>query len=388
MPISDLLAEITGEKATANSTPSSIRTSTTLGLKRKADDDASSSAAIKTARTQQNGGPPRSSISRKPSPASGRAPNPTPKSSTSQPGQRSVSAAPATSKPYAGTATANRQAGGPPPARKDLAERPKLPSSTVGSSKIAPARPSPTTSTASEPSKAPKKGSFAEIMARGAKAQQVMPKAGIIQHKALQKPLPKKERETAKGGKRSGANGTTTKGSGQGGASQVKSPRALPKSGAVGDAKSGSKSRPTSSGSDAPEKKKKGPVMTGYAGTARSAPPMKKSTSSGKGAASRRPPGGGLLAPPKVARHDRYDDEYDEELDDFVVDDEDEDDPYARQYGYASDGSSDMEAGMDDIYDEESRAERAARLEDRREEQLLEELKRKKEEKKKRSGYR
>ncbi|KAK8049565.1 hypothetical protein PG994_011295 [Apiospora phragmitis] len=384
MPISDLLAEITGEKATANTTPSSIRTPTTIGLKRKADDDASNSTTAKTARTQQNGAPPLSSVSRKPSPASGRAPNPTTKHSTSQPGQRPSSAIPATSKPYTGTATANRQSGGPPPVRKDLTERPKLPSSAVGSSKVAPARPSPTTSSASEPSKAPKKGSFAEIMARAAKAQQVMPKAGIIQHKALEKPLPKKERETTKGAKKTRCQWNKHE---RGGASQVKNPRPVPKSGAAGDAKSGSKSRPTSSGSDAPEKKKKGPVMTGYAGTARSAPPTKKSTIPGKGAASRRPPGG-LLAPPKAARRDRYDDEYDEELDDFVVDDDDEDNPYARQYGYASDGSSDMEAGMDDIYNEETRAERAARLEDRREEQLLEELKRKKEEKKKRSGYR
>lgn len=214
-----------------------------------------------------------------------------------------------------------------------------------------------------------------------------MPKAGIIQHKALEKPLPKKERESTKGVKRSTANGTSTKGPAQGGASQVKGPRAVPRNSAAGDARSGSKSRPTSSGSDAPEKKKKGPATTGYAGTARSAPPTKKSMGSGKGPASRRTPGG-LLAPPKAARRDRYDDEYDEELDDFVVDDEDEDNPYARQYGYASDGSSDMEAGMDDIYDEESRAERAARLEDRREEKLLEELKRQKEEKKKRTGIR
>ncbi|KAK8138610.1 spt2 chromatin [Apiospora sp. TS-2023a] len=389
MPISDLLAEITGEKATASSAPSAIRTSTAVGLKRKADDDANTSTSIKTPRTQQNGAPPRSSLSRKPSPTTGRLPNPTTKSSTSQAGQRSASAAPVGTKPYAGTATANRQSGGPPPARRDLTERPKAPSSTAAASKIAPARPSPTTSNAPEPSKAPKKGSFAEIMARGAKAQQIMPKAGIIQHKALEKPQPKKEREkeTTKGVKRPGANGTSTKGPAQGGALQMKGSRTVPRNGAAGDAKSGSKSRPTSSGSDAPEKKKKGPVMTGYSGTARSAPPSKKSASSGKGPASRRTPGG-LLAPPKAARRDRYDDEYDEELDDFVVDDEDEDNPYARQYGYASDGSSDMEAGMDDIYDEESRAERAARLEDRREEKLLEELKRQKEEKKKRSGIR
>ncbi|KAK7970695.1 spt2 chromatin [Apiospora saccharicola] len=374
MPISDLLAEITGEKATASSAPSAIRTSTAVGLKRKADDDASTSTSIKTPRTQQNGAPPRSSLSRKPSPTTGRLPNPTTKSSTSQAGQRSASAAPVGTKPYAGTATANRQSGGPPPARRDLTERPKAPSSTIAASKIAPARPSPTTSNAPEPSKAPKR---------------VLSPRSWPEHKALEKPLPKKDREkeTTKGVKRPGANGTSTKGPAQGGALQMKGSRTVPKNGAVGDVKSGSKSRPTSSGSDAPEKKKKGPVMSGYSGTARSAPPSKKLASSGKGPASRRTPGG-LLAPPKAARRDRYDDEYDEELDDFVVDDEDEDNPYARQYGYASDGSSDMEAGMDDIYDEESRAERAARLEDRREEKLLEELKRQKEEKKKRSGIR
>ncbi|KAK8125111.1 uncharacterized protein PG998_000870 [Apiospora kogelbergensis] len=390
MPISDLLAEITGEKATANTTasitPSTVRTSTSLGLKRKADGDASNGANIKIHRTQQNGAPPRSSVSRKPSPTSSRPPNPTTKPSSSQAGQRSASTTPGSSKPYTGTAGANRQSGVPPLARKDLTERPKL-SSTSSSSKSAPARPSPTAASASEPSKAPKKGSFAEIMARGAKAQKVMPKAGIIQHKALEKPLPKKERETAKAVKRPGANGTATTGSNRGGALQGKSSRPVPRSGAAGDAKSGSKSRPTSSGSDAPEKKKKVPIMTGYSGTARAAPPTKKSTSAAKGPSSRRPPGG-LLAPPKVGRRDRFDDEFDEDLDDFVVDDGDDDDPYAHRYDYASDGSSDMEAGMDDIYAEESRAEKAARLEDRKEEQLLEKLKREKEEKRQRAGYR
>ncbi|KAK6864511.1 hypothetical protein PG990_006055 [Apiospora arundinis] len=388
MPISDLLAEVTGEKAPASTTPSAIRASPSIGMKRKADDDASNGTNIKAPRIQQNGAPPRSSVSRRPSPTSSRPPNSTTKSSTSQSGQRSASATSTGSKPYAGTATTNRQAGVPPPARKDLTERPKLSSATVGSSKSAPARPSPTTVNASEPSKPPKKGSFAEIMARGAKAQQVMPKAGIIQHKALEKPLPKKERDTGKAVKRPGVNGTATTGPNRGGASQGKGSRPAPRSGAVADAKSGNKSRPTSSGSDAPEKKKKAPIVTGYSGTARAAPPTKKSTSAGKGPPSRRP-GGGLLAMPKVGRRNQYEDEDDEDLDDFVVDDEDEDNPYARRYDYNSDASSDMEAGMDDIYAEETRAERAARLEDRREEQLLEKMKREKEEKKRqRSGYR
>lgn len=270
-------------------------------------------------------------------------------------------------------------------------ERPKTSTSAIGPAKVAPVRPSPGTPTASESSKAPKKGSFAEIMARGAKAQQVMPKAaGVIQHKPLEKSLPKKEREKVKANPKTTTNDKTAAAASRGGARPGSVPRDGLKNGISKDPKANGKSAANSSGGSAAaaaaaaaERKKKA-ATTGYTGTAR--PPSKKSTES-RSAPSARRPAGGLLAPPKATRRGRFDEEYDEDLDDFVVDDEDDDDPYAQRYDYASDASSDMEAGMDDIYDEESKAEKFAKLEDRREEALLEKLKREKEAKK-RMGYR
>lgn len=135
--------------------------------------------------------------------------------------------------------------------------------------------------------------------------------------------------------------------------------------------------RPVSSGKKAPppepEKKvKKAATATiGYTGTARPKPgkPSKK-------AAGQR--GGALLnASSRHGGSSRNRDEYDEELDDFIEYDDDEDEP---RYGYASDGSSDMEAGMDDIDDEERMAERMARMEDVRERKMEERLKAEKEE--------
>lgn len=281
-----------------------------------------------------------------------------------------------------------------PPLRKEVPranERPKISTSATGPAKVAPFKPSPSTPTAPESSKAPKKGSFAEIMARGAKAQQVMPKAaGVIQHKPLEKSLPKKEREKIKANPKTAANEKGAAPASRNGARPGSAPRDGPKNGLSKDPKANGKNTANSPGGSAAaaaaaaaERKKKA-ATTGYTGTAR--PPSKKSTQS-RGAPLSRRPAGGLLAPPKSARRGHFDEEYDEDMDDFVVDDEDEDNPYAQRYDYASDVSSDMEAGMDDIYDEESKAEKFAKLEDRREEALIEKLKREKEAKK-RMGYR
>lgn len=136
-----------------------------------------------------------------------------------------------------------------------------------------------------------------------------------------------------------------------------------------------------------PEKKiKKAAVATtGYAGTARPKPGSESSSKKRHDAA---PRGGALLSAPKRRPHggSKFDDEYDEEMDDFIdYDDEEEGEP---RYGYASDGSSDMEAGMDDIYDEEDRAARIARQEDVRELELEKKLKAAKEDRRRRAlGY-
>jgi protein SPT2 len=98
------------------------------------------------------------------------------------------------------------------------------------------------------------------------------------------------------------------------------------------------------------------------------------------------PRGGALLdtRPPRYgggAQRSRYDDDYDEELDDFIDYDEDEDEAGGRHH-YDSDGSSDMEAGLGDIDEEEYRAEVIARREDQREEKEEAARKRAKEDRK------
>ena len=130
-----------------------------------------------------------------------------------------------------------------------------------------------------------------------------------------------------------------------------------------------------------PEKKIKKAALatTGYAGTARPRPgnPAKKTHG---------PRGGALLNGP-VHHHgskSKYDD-YDEELDDFIeYDDEEDDDGRGPRYDYASDNSSDMEAGLEDIDDEERSAERIARMEDIEEQRREARLKAEKEERRRR----
>lgn len=125
--------------------------------------------------------------------------------------------------------------------------------------------------------------------------------------------------------------------------------------------------------------KKAASATTGYTGTARPKPGNPSKSSNG-------PRGGALLNTPiprggasKGSRHD----DYDEELDDFIEYDDEEDDGGPRYYD--SDGSSDMEAGLDDIDHEERRAEYIARREDVEEERLEKSLKVAKEEKKRKA---
>jgi protein SPT2 len=217
-----------------------------------------------------------------------------------------------------------------------------------------------------------------------------MGKVGVIQHRAIDKPLKKKEREAAAKGEQKPGLKTTTGGKpylGSGKAANLPT-RDGPKNGASKDSKQASKQRPGTSVGDAPEKKikKSATATTGYTGTARPVPGSSNKPSSARsGRPSSSRPGGGLLAPPKPSRGNRYEEDYDEELDDFIdYDEEDDVDPRGRGYGYDSDGSSDMEAGMSDIDDEERRAEYLARAEDKREQQMEERLKREKEERKRR----
>lgn len=127
--------------------------------------------------------------------------------------------------------------------------------------------------------------------------------------------------------------------------------------------------------------KKAAQATTGYTGTARPKPdkPARKRDA---------PRGGALLNAPRhtSSKNSRYEDDYDEELDDFIeYDDEEEEEGGGPRYGYASDGSSDMEAGLDDIDHEERRAEHIGRQEDQQEERLEKSLKAAKEARKRRA---
>lgn len=232
-------------------------------------------------------------------------------------------------------------------------------------------------------------------MERAKKAQATMGKVGMIQHKAIENN--KKERPV-KGEQKQGAvkgkDGKPYLGNGRPSATSSREAtrpgmvsREGSRVGAAKDAKAGAK-RPNTSGADALEKKvkKSATATTGYTGTARPRP----GAASGKPSASKKGPSfhksGGLLAPPKPKRRDQYEDEYDDDMDDFIDYDDDEDDPRGVSYGYASDASSDMEAGLSDIDVEERRAELLARQEDKREQALEEKLKREKEERKRRLG--
>ncbi|RWA13407.1 hypothetical protein EKO27_g1694 [Xylaria grammica] len=421
MPIGDLLAEISGGQPSSAPSPKSAISS---GIKRKAEDASNGATSTKLTKARQPDGSYSTSkvtrdaegrvversysVSRPvkttgPSQAAsinssilphrtsspstnGRHQPPTPAS------QRIVS----TSNGKLPAASSSTQ----PKRPSEVASRPKINQPASATTKVVQPKPSPTTTpAASRLSQAPKKGSFKEIMARGAKAQEVMGKVGMIQHKSTDKAIIKKEREIAKpepkpgvGLGAKGKTGTAYAGTGRPSGTPGRdigptpaSARTVSRNGPSKDAKTGSKLNPVSAANDTTEKKvkKSATATTGYAGTARPRP----GAAANKGSSSRgdqRPRHGGLLEPPRMSRRSKYEDEYDEDLDDFIDYDDEEEKDVGRRYDYDSEGSSDMEAGMSDIDTEERRAELYAREEDKREQALEEKLKREKEERKRR----
>ncbi|KAF2964286.1 hypothetical protein GQX73_g9299 [Xylaria multiplex] len=413
--IGDLLAEISGGQPASVPSPKSTASS---GIKRKAEDGSNGATSTKLTKARQPDGSYSTSkvtrdaqgrvversysVSRPVKAASinsstlphrtsspstnGRHEPPTPTSQRTAP----------TSNGRLPTASSSATQSKRP---SEVASRPKL-SQPIVAAKVARPKPSPTTPTTSHPSQAPKKGSFKEIMARGAKAQEVMGKVGMIQHKSTDKATVKKEREIAKpegkpgvGPGAKGKMGTAYAGTGRpsgmsgrdnGSAGAVG--RNMSRNGPSKDAKAGGKSKSVSAMNDTAEKKvkKSATATTGYAGTARPRP----GTTANRGSSSRgdqRPRHGGLLEPPRMSRRSKYEDEYDEDLDDFIDYDDEED--VGPRYDYDSEGSSDMEAGLSDIDTEERRAELYAREEDRREQALEEKLKKEKEERKRRWAH-
>ncbi|KPA43554.1 spt2 chromatin protein [Fusarium langsethiae] len=382
MPIGDLLAQISGgDEGSAPSTTPSLPRSNTLP-KRKADDD------------------PRSSISK--------APRVTTLSSTVAP--RTTESPTTSSRPSLPSRLSDRSTPSQRPSNSTNGDtKPNVLSSKPmnGSNRVskpaAPSRPSPGPSSAPPAARGapPKKGSFAEIIARARKAQQSMGQVGKIQHKKVEggnlkkvrdEPAAKADPRAVKGVKqRPGAtapapspasagyagtakpgqrNGTPVSAAGRDPRGRPMPP-AKPERGRMTGAKGpGGRAAPPE---EEPKKvKKAAAATTGYTGTARPRPggnPAKKKET---------PRGGALLSAPRAPRpshsKSRFEDDYDEDMDDFI-DYDDEDDEGGPRYDYASDASSDMEAGLDDIDGEERRAELIARREDIEEERLERKLK-------------
>ncbi|KAL0936467.1 spt2 chromatin protein [Colletotrichum truncatum] len=393
MPIGDLLAQISGDKSQSTS-PAPSRPPVAAAAKRKADDDLRSAISNKTPRTST--ALPSSSSASKPAGVPKSATRVVDKPTTTTTGYRGSAA-----RPLDRTSSTSRPQGNSNITSKPSSSSSRPPNGSITSrvSSTLPSRPSPSTPAPAKDGPAPKKGSFAEILARAKKAQESMGQVGKIQHKPVEKVLTKKEREemakeakrdakiaTAKGAAArqpskfqgtarpsSGApqrNGSGTSGAARNGTvDRARDPRAAAKARAAEE--------------EQEKKLKKAAVATtGYTGTAR---PRPGATSNKKKPA----PGGALLnarPAPRYggsAKRSRYEEEEDEDLDDFIEYDDDEDEGGPR-YTYDSDGSSDMEAGMDDVWEEEIKAERVARREDLEEERLEKRLKAEKEERKRR----
>jgi len=201
--------------------------------------------------------------------------------------------------------------------------------------------------------KVPKKGSFAEIMARAKAAQNTMAQVGKIQHKRIEKAPSKREREEMRSATRD-TNGKT----------KSKGPTPPLRDGRNGARENGKGSRPTSI---EPERKvkKAAAATTGYTGTARPNPAALKKAPQSYGSSSRdrdRPSG--------AASRQRY----------TYAASEDEE----EEGDYESDVSSDMEAAVFEVDEEEERAARLARKEDALALAQENRLKREKEEKRRR----
>ena len=215
-----------------------------------------------------------------------------------------------------------------------------------------------------ESAKPPKKGSYAEILARGKAAQASLGQVGKIQHKRIEKAPPKRELDKVRTQK-----GKTIQKGLEPNSKFQKPGQAPTRNGQNGTKSLGAKAPPP-----VVEKKvkKAATATTGYTGTARPRP--------GNGTAATKAP-----APSYSARNggnNRYRDNR-RNLDRYYATDEDEDDMEddVEEDDYASDASSDMEAAAFEVDEEEAMAARIAKKED--DEALAEEnrLKREKAEK-------
>ncbi|PHH81309.1 hypothetical protein CDD82_1053 [Ophiocordyceps australis] len=363
MPIGDILDQISGQKATAGADSSTV-------AKRKPSSDLRGHVT----KISRRGSPP-------PDPA-----RPV-SASTSRPANSLVSS----STPKTGARPLPPVSRGTP---KPAAPRPvpRLPISKPTNS---------STPNASPISKAPpKKGSYAEVLARAQRAQAVMGQVGKLQHKSIEKgtlKAKKDEKPTVQVKNKSKLTSKTTPT--YKGTSRAQSPLSKPVDDRSRDAgprtngmsrKNGrptALTKPSALDHDAACKtkfKKAAEATTGYTGTAR--PKTGVSKKSG-------PRGGALLKAPSGAKRSQnsYRDEQDDDMDDFIDDDDEIDQVELsyreKQYRYveSDDDESDMEVGLGELAVEERRAEKIARQEDIEEERLEKNLKMAKEEKKRKA---
>ena len=220
-----------------------------------------------------------------------------------------------------------------------------------GTSRPDPASANPTTPTG-DVLKAPKKGSYAEIMAR-AKANQSKPPVGTISHKPKEQIAPsyKKELKLKKKAMKS------------------------EKLGIKNTSPPGSSGSLSSSPAPGPVANKK-IAAPAYKGTAKSKPqlpqPTYKGTMKPASSTAKPPTARDRDANPRKPRYDEYAATDEDDLDDVEEDE------------YDSDGSDDMEAGFTDVEQEETMAEKAARKEDEEEARLEAQHKKEKEDRRKR----
>lgn len=201
----------------------------------------------------------------------------------------------------------------------------------------------------------PKKGSFAEIMARGKAAQATLGPVGKIQNKKIEKPPTRRERDAALGKKSKSINAALQPGSKFQKAGQTQALPGGSKIGAQGSNGNGRLGKATGKTIEPVKKiKKAATATTGYAGTARPKTGGNSSSGARPSSAARREHE--RKDAKRAASSARYAYPSEEEEDDDEEEMEEED-----EGGYAS---SDMEAGAFEVDEEEDRAARIARQED------------------------
>ena len=202
------------------------------------------------------------------------------------------------------------------------------------------------------PKAAPKKGSYAEIMARANAAQTVCPAIGVIKHKPKEKISEKKELLRAK-------KGLSKKG------------KEVPKPGQRGGSPHSKSSSPAPVLPLSQKPGNKKISQPAYKGTAKPTPTYRGTAKPVSSTASSRNPTSGARTLASKSHRDRSDDSNNDTTNSEGLDEEDE-------IGY-SDSASDMEAGFSDMMEEEQVAIKAAKKEDEEEARKEEQHKREKE---------